>query len=503
MSTLNIGNQAISFIFQEGATAANFNQLFRDTIKPGFYVGGNFTIIPSHTLQISPFTCLIKSIDIGDNKAVHISTDQTVFLTIPNTPNADYTIYLTYSYNPSLLNFADFNVRLTSSPSVTHEIVFGRVVNDGSGNLSSIFYSNRTRGTIDGDNNDELTTDVNPTQDWHVGNRAYMDARFVKKTGSGPFDIEVLDTTAGYGSPSLISKISAALTSARNWVLQDRSMTLADNRAAFQIGDIKSSLSAISPSDSTPWLNIAFNYPTLNASGAGSWPLLVPYLRGLSGGTGYVVNGYAPGVSTILQMDSGDPATAAFVLALYEDNLYHGGNVENYTNYKTITVSTAFGTDIPVGEYNILDIDPIAYTIEIDISTSGPSAFGTIDHYPFRIKSSTTTARWFKVDDSVLMTSSSETIPFFRVRDRTQKHKHFDSGHAHGGIPIVGSPAIGTSLGALFGVLGFLTNSASSYADLTEAVDSGTGAGTPRTGNTTRGRGFAVNKYLYGSVYQP
>jgi hypothetical protein len=487
--------------FQYLATGDNFQQGFRDAIRPGIYSGGTVSIVAANQVQISNMRVVFRSTDISANKVTHISFNTPVILNTPNAPNGDYTLYLTYGYLANLNNFADFGIRLTSAPAIPDEVRIGRVVNDGAGAATSIFYTNRTRGTIDTDNNDELTTDIDPTQDWHVGNRAYNDLRYVNQNGPNTWDIQVLKTTDG----SLgTSRVWFQGTAAREWELQDRSMVLADNRAAFQLGDIKSTIATITPTDLTPWLDISVDYVTLNASGAGSWPLLVPHLRGLSGGTGYVVNGYAPGVSTVLQMDSGDPATAAFVLALYEDNLYHGGNVENYANYKTITVSTAFGTDIPVGEYNILDIDPIAYTIEIDASTSGPSALGTIDHYPFRIKSSTTTARWFKVNDSVLATSSTETPLLYRVRDRSQKHKHLDNGHIHGGVYAALALALGTIIGALFGVTGSPTaNTYGGAADIGEAVDSGTGAGTPRTGNTTRARGFAVNKYIYGVIYQP
>lgn len=289
-------------------------------------------------------------------------------------------------------------------------------------------------------------------------------------------------------------------------------MLLADDRSAFHLGDIKQTLATITPSDLQPWLDISQDYVTLNSSGAGSWPLLVPFLRGLSGGAGYVVTGYTPGVTTVLQMDSTDSATKAFVIALTEDNLFHGDNTANYLNYKTITVSSPFGIDLVAGDYAIVNINPIAYTIEIDVTTAGPGIAGTVDHYPFRISGSTTTARWFRITDASLTTPGGNygAIPFFRFRDRIHSHYHPDAGHLHahqeqGAFVSSFSYAINMA-GAIFPTIG-----AREYgsvvvgsADIRDPSNSLTaGVEAIRQGANTRGRQAAVRHYLYGEVYQP
>jgi len=499
MSTIDVGAQSIMATFQMPATAALFNRQFRDTIKPGIYAGGLVTIVAANSIQIAEFVSVIRSLDLVGDKAVRLQTADPVILNVPNAPNGDYTLYLTYTYNAVLTNFADFNIRLTSSPAVTGEVVICRVVNNGVGIATSIEYDTRTRGSIDVDLGDRLTTDADPTQNYHVGNRAYNDLRYANHNGPSNWDLQILKSSDG----TLNSRLWFDGLASRDWELPDRSGTVALHYSAIRVGMIMSSLEVITPSADAPWLDISQDHLSLAASGAGSWPILVPFLRTLSGGSGYVVTGYTSGVSTVLQMDSGDAATAAFVLALYEDNLYHGDGVENYTNYKTITIATAFG-DIVAGDYNIVDIDPVLFRIEIDAATAGPSAPGTIDHYPFRIKSSSTTARWFRVTDSVVTTSGSEYIPAFRARDRIQIHKHTDTGHSHGilGFYVVyvsNSPWPG-SVYAYVGDGG--GNTGASAAAITDPVTTLTpGFDAIRYGNTTRTRLLATRAYMFGGVF--
>lgn len=178
MGIINIGNQVIDYSFQEGATSANFNRVFRDTVKPGIYTGGVITQQTANSISISPLKAVIRSSDVAADKAISFRTNTSIVLSLPATPSADYTIYIIFSYAATITNYADFSYRLTSGSPAANEIILGRVVNDGAGAISIISYSNRTRGTFDVDNTDALTADVNPTQDWHVGNKGYNDLRY-------------------------------------------------------------------------------------------------------------------------------------------------------------------------------------------------------------------------------------------------------------------------------------------------------------------------------------
>lgn len=370
-----------------------------------------------------------------------------------------------------------------------------RVINNGSGNISSVTEYNRTRGTIDVTNGDELTTDVNPTQDYHVGNRLYNDLRHVKKTGTNTYDIEVIDTAAGTNS----SKIVASLTGARTFTLPDRSITIASTRQAFKLLDFKASLSVITPSDSEPWFDINQNATVL----AANWTELVPALRAIfgsvNGTTNFSITGFTPGSPTTVLQFANNAANNAFLLALQEEQNYHG----SFVNFRTLSVITPFG-DLAAGDYAITAIDTSLRTVDITATTTSSSA-GTVRYYPFRIDSATSTvnARWFKVEDATLRTIGGDVIPFFRVRDRIQSHNHsvtttLDNNDGSGLQIFFGGGGQGPAAGAQGRVA--LGNATSTSGNPT---DSGTGAGTPRHGTTTRDRGLAVYFYIFGSTFVP
>lgn len=560
--SIDIGAQELDFKYKELATAKNFARLLRDVISPGIYKGGELSI-SSQTVIITPFTALLRSYDADGNKSVHLRTQENIIITIPSTVNGDYTIYAIYAHADSISNFANVDIRVTTDTDVPEEVIFGRAINNGSGVLTSLSYSNRMRGSIDVSSLDELTTVAYPKQNYHIGNRLYNDKRYVKKiigtdtftltgstflnkkyisgisstttlvvgmqvTGTGipsntiiteidsstsiwisnkataantgttftftpVFDIEIIDSATGGQS----SRLTSDITSPRIWVIDDRSMTFADKRAAFKLGDFKDSLSIITPSDNEPWLDINQNYTVL----AANWPDLAPFLRSLFGTVGSTTNfsvtvqNSSP--STDLTFSAGDGA--AFVLALAEEQLFHG----SFANFRTITLLSAIGT-LPAGDYPITAINTI--TNKVTITTpSASGGTGNVRYYPFRIDSatSTTSARWYKIDDAVLKTVGGDIIPYFRFRDRDQGHTHTDAGHAHSSNAIGG---YATGLGGAnrdgFGT--FLVGDAATISNGSASLGGQTvysSYGTPRIGTTTRERGMAVYKYLFGNTY--
>lgn len=483
MSTIDVGAQSIMATFQMPATAALFNRQLRDTLKPGIYAGGQVTIVAANSIQISEFVSVIRSSDLVGDKAVRLQTADPVILNTPNAPNGDYTLYLTYTYNAVLTNFADFNLRLTSSPVVMNEVAICRVVNDGAGIASTIEYDTRTRGSIDVDLGDRLTTDIDPTMGYHVGNRAYNDLRYVNHTGANNWDVQIFNSADG----ALSSVLKADLTSSRVWTLHDRSMILADNRAAFKVGDIKSTLTVITPSDTEPWFDINQDASIDPAV----WPVLAPYLRALKG----TVSG--TDTFTVLSIStSGSPVTItldttvandAFLLALAEEYNVHG----SFVNFRTITINSDIGT-FPAGTYGIQGFSTGARTITLTATYSGSSATGDFSYYPFRQPDaiSVTNAYWYQISDAVLKTVGGDIIPYFRVRDRMQGHFHRNS--TDNSKTYTGGAVVGDFLAVSF--LHSATNG------IGEPTDDGTN-GTPRTGLTTRDRGLAVYKYIYGETF--
>lgn len=485
MGSLNIGSQSISFTYQEQATSPLFNQVNRDLVKAGVYAGGLVSTLSSHVISIAPFVSYIRSNDVSGTQGVRCQTQSAVSIIIPNGPSQSYTIYLNYTFVPSATNYADFNVRLQGATPATNEVRICNVTNNGAGVITTVDYTTRMRGVVDVDNSDRIATELNPTQGYHVGNQTWNDLRYVKKTGSNQFDIEVLDSTDGNQN----SKLVTTITSPRIWTLQDKDYTIADVRQSFRLGMITSSVEVITPSDTAPWwdINQSANITAVN------WPVLAPFLRTLSG----TVNGSTTFNITSIST-SGSPVTLtlannatnnAFLLALNEEQLYHG----SFVAFRTITTNATIGT-FPVGTYGIQGISTGARTITITASYSGASSTGTCSYYPFRIDDATSTvnARWFQVNDSVLRTIGGDGIPYFRQRDRLQGF--------NARIPtwLVGG-------GGGFGEFVFDSNSGFGQHDTdvdVGIVSDGTN-GTPRKGLTTRDKSLVLYKYLYGGSYTP
>lgn len=520
---------------------------------------------------------MVRSVDVSGDKAIHLATRQQVPLTgssaIPNTVNGDYTVYMTYQYTNASHNYADFSVRLTSAPPVTGEVIFGRVINDSSGNITSISYSNRTRGTVDADNSDVLVSEKQPLQNYNVGNRQYNDTHFVKKaanastftlsgtTSSGStqitgissttnvkvgmgisgtgipseafvitvesstviiisqpatasatntftftpkYDVEILNAADGTNS----SNLTATLTGSRIWTLQDRTMTLADDRAAFQLGDIKATLSQITASDSQPWFDIN-QTGVVNAT---NWPLLAPYLRSLvgyvNGSTNLSITGIANHSGFVTLSLSPGATTTAFLLALNEDYIANGSS---FVNWRTLTINSTIAT-LPAGTYGIQNFSTGSNTIDITVNYAGITGTGTASYYPFRLPDATsaTNAYWFAVSDATLRTVGGDVIPYFLVRDRFQGFKFtasstltsFGNGTAEGVVDIGSAPGVFIVGSTHTTSPTSLDYSASITTTLTGPSDDGTN-GTPRNGLTTRDRSIGVFKYIYGKTYVP
>lgn len=476
MGNIDLGVQTILWNYQNPATSASFNRLARSIFKPGVYKGGLF--IPGvNTVSIAPFSAWIKAFDSDDNKAIHLETDQNVVITVPNVPDADWTIYSTYEYSASLNNYADFDIRLTSSGEATNELRFGRVINDSFGNVDTVSYSNRSRGSIDVNSNEELTTDVDPTQDYHVGSRLYNDLRHVKKTGASNYDIEVINSADGTQS----SKMVAANTAARIYTFPDRSITFAGSYQAMRVGMIVPSLEQITPAADAPWFDINQEGAVL----ASNWTTLSPFLRALYGTvlgtTDFSITSISTSGSPVTVTFANNATNDAFLLALNEEQLYHG----SFTNFRTLTLTSDIGS-LAAGTYGIQGISTGSRTVTLTATNSGSTAAGTVRYYPFRQPDavSSTNAYWWQVNDAVLRTVGGNAIPYLRVRDRLQ------------GFSITAASQ---------------TNNLN-YAGPTPATDGlcvdtthlpvsdGTN-GTPRTGLTTRDRSMVGYYYIFGGTY--
>lgn len=148
MSTsINKGNQKITFGFQTAATSENFNAVCHTLIRPGVYdwwnrVNGGELLsrLDDNTVRISPFTAFIAA----NNKDVSVRVETTSFYDIDVTSTAPF-IVLSFSWSNVVANYVDIlTADITNIEANSEYIVLGRGVFDSSSNLTSTFDYSRT-----------------------------------------------------------------------------------------------------------------------------------------------------------------------------------------------------------------------------------------------------------------------------------------------------------------------------------------------------------------------
>lgn len=155
MSSINLGNQKITFDFKQPAKAEEFNTLLRDIIEPGVYKHPSVTIqnTPSSKLIIAPFTIAVQVDSVVSspfNKLIRIeSLAQTTIeppILILN-PNTTWYLYCVFSWVNANEVYLDFGVRPTSpNTPIQNEVVFGTVSINNLGQIASFTSVGRTRG---------------------------------------------------------------------------------------------------------------------------------------------------------------------------------------------------------------------------------------------------------------------------------------------------------------------------------------------------------------------
>lgn len=291
---------------------------------------------------------------------------------------------------------------------------------------------------------------------------------------------------------------------------------------------IFASLEKILPSQTKPFLDITVDHASLALA---NWSQLVPFLRAskmeinsvsqfdVIAATKYDAN------STVELELSGTEATT-LLESLLEDLLYdtdsaavNGALVDNWgfvvkavTDIGDGTGKISAGTEMYVKFTNSDILNTLnSVSLKLGVQYSGGSnPIGTIsgakiEIYPFRRDisggvSSATTARWRRVDDSVLRSG----ITGLRVRDRMQGHYHSIYSQYPGvetnqimldrGSDMQGSPEF---------LVGSQTpNSSPGYIEIHGPVTDGTN-GDPPTGIRTRDRSLGVKLYLNAKEYNP
>jgi len=291
---------------------------------------------------------------------------------------------------------------------------------------------------------------------------------------------------------------------------------------------IFSSIEKITPSAIKPFLDISVDHSSLLGA---NWVQLVPFLRAskmeinavsqfdVIAATKYDANSTAE-----LELSGAEAIT--LIDSLLEDLLYdtdsasvNGALIDNWgivvkavTDIGDGAGKISAGTEMYVKFTNSDILNTLnSVSLKLGVQYSGGSnPIGTIsgakiEIYPFRRDvsggvSSATTARWRRVDDSVLRSG----ITGLRVRDRLQGHYHSIYSQypgvetnqimLHRASDLLGNPEF---------LVGARTpNSSPGYIEIHGPVTDGTN-GDPRTGIRTRDRSLGVKLYLNAKEYLP
>ena len=168
MSTVNIGNQKLTFDFKQEATSEEFNTLLRNVASSGILQGGELSIVgASNQIQITPFTAIFNIEKSAPqepfDKAVRVITDQNIILPIgpsldnikvPSFLNLSAYLYAWLEWENAQLNFLNFSAIPITTPidltdpklGTTPIVIFGIINYNNLGTFASINKLTRTRG---------------------------------------------------------------------------------------------------------------------------------------------------------------------------------------------------------------------------------------------------------------------------------------------------------------------------------------------------------------------
>ena len=144
MSSLNEGNQTLTFDYKNQATGALFNTLLRDLLKPG--VSKIATAI-TNTGNVITIPAMTIGFNVGTNKFIHITTTENVLKTAIMA-NGDMLV-ATFTYAESIDTFIDWTWRPSGGSAITNEVILCQVTYDGGGNVTAIDNSVQTKGLYD------------------------------------------------------------------------------------------------------------------------------------------------------------------------------------------------------------------------------------------------------------------------------------------------------------------------------------------------------------------
>lgn len=140
MASTNLGDQLITFRYQQEGTAEGFNKLLCGVLAEGIISGGELMKKTDSEVQISPMQLLI-----GDgNVTVHVQTRETISSVAINKDNPY--IVASFNWSPSVNNFVSFEAKTFAQLSaMNNPIILGKGVFNGKTLSAEFDYTRRTK----------------------------------------------------------------------------------------------------------------------------------------------------------------------------------------------------------------------------------------------------------------------------------------------------------------------------------------------------------------------
>jgi hypothetical protein len=214
-TSVNLGSQIIGLHYKHEAVSATWNVQHRDIFCPGIYRGLTCTITSGNIYTISAGKMWINVPFTADTLAVSVLFQSSITGQIA--ASATPVLYFRMEWQNASLNFAEFvqgtwtDVANDISAGL-HPVIISEAQFSGP-TLTGFSYTNRTRGTLDADNSYALTTTVSPSQDYHVGNRSYNDARYSDIGQNNIGFVNRTDSTLTFDNTGSTITLAPAITS--------------------------------------------------------------------------------------------------------------------------------------------------------------------------------------------------------------------------------------------------------------------------------------------------
>lgn len=132
----NVGSQVLSLKYGASGNSDNINKRFKDVRLVGIYSGGSLVVIDTSHIKITPLICEVSD---GTHQ---IKIQTTVDVTLSISSAAPYVI-LRWSYTGNSLDYAEL-LTVASGSLLDNDVIIGKGVFTGGGNLNSVTYSERT-----------------------------------------------------------------------------------------------------------------------------------------------------------------------------------------------------------------------------------------------------------------------------------------------------------------------------------------------------------------------